>query len=71
MSCDSLQALYELLLLLIAIVATIYSFYPINNTAAYLLLPYLTWITFACFLILATWRLNTDKMNKKNRKKEK
>lgn len=51
-------ALIEILLLLIFIILTIVSFYPIRKTASYLLLPYLCWVAFASFLNYTIYSLN-------------
>ncbi|MEF8847314.1 MAG: TspO/MBR family protein [Candidatus Paceibacterota bacterium] len=48
----------EIILLWVAILLTITSFYKINKTAAYLLLPYLAWVSFAAVLNLAIVILN-------------
>lgn len=40
------------------IVIMIKQFYAISETAAYLLVPYLAWVTFAGYLNLAIWLLN-------------
>ncbi|MFT6399802.1 MAG: tryptophan-rich sensory protein [Bradymonadia bacterium] len=42
----------------LTIAATIVAFWPLQRTAAYLLLPYLAWVTFATVLNTAIWRLN-------------
>jgi len=47
-------------LLWLAIVATIVAFYPVSAAAAFLLLPYLAWVTFAAALNHGIWRLNRD-----------
>lgn len=47
-----------LVLLIIFEVITILLFYPINKTAAYLLLPYLLWSTFAAVLNYQIYVLN-------------
>ena len=47
-------------LLWLAIVATIVVFYPVSAPAAFLLLPYLAWVTFAAALNHAIWRLNRE-----------
>lgn len=39
--------------LIIAIVATVRYFWPISRTAAYLLVPYLAWVSFATYLNVA------------------
>ncbi|MCR4335787.1 MAG: tryptophan-rich sensory protein [archaeon] len=51
-------AFAEILLLLTAIILTIKTFYKINKTAAYLLAPYLLWVSFATILNLAIALLN-------------
>jgi len=51
-------ALAEMALLWLAIVATMTAFHPINATAAWLLAPYLLWVSFAFVLNHAVWRLN-------------
>jgi len=48
----------EILLLWLLIVANIVLFSRISKTAAWLLAPYLAWVSFACALTFATWRLN-------------
>ena len=40
------------------IVVNIYYFYQIRKTAAYLLIPYVVWVTFAAALNYAIWYLN-------------
>ncbi len=47
-----------LILLWLLIAMTIKQFYSISKTAAYLLLPYLAWVTFAGYLNLGIWWLN-------------
>lgn len=53
-------ALAELVLLWLAILATIVVFWPIDVLAAVLLLPYLAWVTTAGALNRAMIRLNPD-----------
>ena len=48
----------ELLLLWLSIAATIAVFAPISEAAAWLLAPYLAWVTFAGLLNLSIWQLN-------------
>lgn len=47
-----------LILLWILIVFTILFFYKISKTAAYLMIPYLVWVTFAGYLNAGIWLLN-------------
>ncbi len=42
----------------LSIVATIAVFYPIESRAAFLLVPYLLWVTFAATLNFTIWRIN-------------
>jgi translocator protein len=51
-------ALVELVLLWVAVVATIIAFARHARGAALLLVPYLGWVTFAGALNLALWRMN-------------
>ena len=51
-------AFAELVVLWIAIAATVRSFWKISPPAAGLLLPYLGWVSFAALLNFAIWRLN-------------
>jgi translocator protein len=51
-------AFFEIIVLWMAIVATIAIFYPIHPGAALLLVPYLAWVTFAAALNFSVWRLN-------------
>jgi translocator protein len=51
-------ALIEIILMLTAIFLTIISFKKINTTAAYLMVPYACWVSFATFLNFTIWRLN-------------
>jgi tryptophan-rich sensory protein len=53
-----LAALIEIVLLWIAIVATIVAFARISKLAALLLIPYLLWVTFATVLNAEIWRRN-------------
>lgn len=52
-------ALIEILLLWIMIFFTIISFYRIKTLAAYLLIPYLAWVSFASVLNFTLYNLNT------------
>ncbi|MFA5747314.1 MAG: TspO/MBR family protein [Candidatus Paceibacterota bacterium] len=42
----------------LAIAFNIFSFYRISKNAAYLLLPYIFWVSFAALLNFAVWQLN-------------
>lgn len=48
----------DIVLVWLSIIATIALFWPIQVVAAFLLVPYLVWVTFATALNLAVWRLN-------------
>lgn len=51
-------ALIEIVLLLAAIVATMWAFWRVRPLAAFLLLPYLGWTGFAAALNTAIWWMN-------------
>jgi translocator protein len=51
-------AFAEILLLLLAIVATVWLFWKVVPAAGMLLLPYLAWVGFATFLNRSIWMLN-------------
>lgn len=51
-------SLVDIGLLWLAIVATIAAFSRISVAAAWLLAPYLTWVSFASYLNFMLWRLN-------------
>jgi len=51
-------ALVEIVLLWVAILITIFAFWRISKTAAYLLIPYILWVSFAIVLNAALWYLN-------------
>lgn len=51
-------AFAEIVLLWVAIAATIRAFARASHTAAWLLAPYLAWVTFATYLSYAFWQLN-------------
>ncbi len=52
-------AFIEIVLLWLAIAATLASFRPVSRVAAWLLAPYLAWVSFAAMLNFALWRLNS------------
>lgn len=51
-------AAVETVLMWFVILATIVAFYPIEPRAAWLMVPYLLWVTFAFVLNVTVWRLN-------------
>lgn len=51
-------AFLEIILLWLAIAWTIFVFARISRPAAYLLLPYILWVSFAAYLNFIIWRLN-------------
>lgn len=53
-----LLAFFEILILLLFIALTIVKFFPISKVSAYLLLPYLLWVSFASLLNFYIVRLN-------------
>jgi len=53
-----LVGLIVVLVLWALILATIVRFYPISRLAAYLLLPYIMWVSLAVILNFSIWRLN-------------
>ncbi|XP_020385815.1 translocator protein [Rhincodon typus] len=54
-------AFAELLCIYATAAATTVTWYPINKTAAYLMVPYLAWLTLASALNYCIWRDNKDK----------
>ena len=51
-------AFIEIMLLWLLIIITIKEFFKVDKYAAYLLIPYLLWVTFAALLNLTIWTLN-------------
>jgi translocator protein len=51
-------ALTDILLMVIAILVTIFQFSAISKTAAWLLVPYMLWVCFAAFLNYTIWIMN-------------
>lgn len=51
-------ALIEISVLWLAIIATIFFFWKVSKTAAWLLVPYILWVTFAGYLNYMIWALN-------------
>lgn len=52
------QAFLLIIVLWFFILLTILFFYRINPVSAYLLIPYICWVTFAAFLNFYIWQLN-------------
>jgi len=55
---DPALAFVDIVLLWIALAATIAAFWPVHRGAAMLLGPYLAWVSFAAFLNFTIWQLN-------------
>ena len=51
-------AMLDIILMWILIIATIFSFGKISSTAAWLMLPYICWVSFAMILNFYLWKLN-------------
>jgi translocator protein len=51
-------AFVDIVLLWAAIVWTIVAFSKVSKTAAWLLAPYILWVSFAAYLNLSVWMLN-------------
>jgi len=51
-------ALVEIVVLWLAILITLLAFLRVRKPAAWLLLPYLAWVSFAAFLNFTLWRMN-------------
>lgn len=51
-------AFFEIIMLWFAILYTIINFYRISKPAAYLLIPYFLWVSFAAFLNYSFWMIN-------------
>lgn len=54
-------AFVDLVLLWLSILATLIGFAPLSAAAAWLLAPYLLWVTIAGVLNLTVWRMNPDR----------
>jgi tryptophan-rich sensory protein len=54
-------AFLEIVVLWLSILATIVLFHPLDETAAYLLVPYAGWVAFAAVLNFRVWRLNPER----------
>ncbi|NYT00543.1 MAG: tryptophan-rich sensory protein [Methanocellales archaeon] len=51
-------AFIEIVILWVAILATIFKFSKISKTASYLLIPYILWVSFAAVLNFSIWVIN-------------
>ena len=51
-------ALVEIIVMWLAIVATMFTFYKVSKPAMYLLVPYILWVSFAAYLNYEIWKLN-------------
>jgi tryptophan-rich sensory protein len=51
-------ALVEIIALWFFILLTIFAFAQVNKTAAWLLVPYISWVSFAMILNYTIWKLN-------------
>ncbi len=51
-------ALAEIIILWIAILLTIFAFGKISSLAAWLLVPYISWVSFAAILNYTFWKIN-------------
>ena len=51
-------AFVEIVLLWLAIAGTLAAFHPVSSVAAWLLAPYVAWVSFATVLNFTLWRLN-------------
>jgi len=54
---NPMLAFFEIIILWLAILMTIFYFAKISKTAAWLFLPYILWVSFAGFLNFSIWRL--------------
>jgi len=52
-------AFVEIIALWLLILLTIFAFASINKTAAWLLVPYISWVSFAAILNYTIWKLNS------------
>ncbi len=55
---SSALALFDIILMVIIIILTIFSFSAFSKPAAWLLVPYLAWVSFATILNFVIWNLN-------------
>jgi benzodiazapine receptor len=59
-------AFLEIAFMWVAIVATIKVFWAISKPAAYLLVPYILWVTFASYLNFSIWQLNKTTLQERS-----
>ena len=52
-------ALVEIIAMGVAILLTIFAFAKVNKIAAWLLVPYISWVSFASILNYTIWKLNS------------
>lgn len=52
-------AFYEMLVLWVLILLTIFAFARISKEAAWLLVPYISWVSFAALLNYTIWQMNS------------
>jgi tryptophan-rich sensory protein len=52
-------AVLEIIAMWVLILLTIFAFARVNNTAAWLLVPYISWVSFATILNYTIWKLNS------------
>lgn len=53
------MAMIEIALLWLSILVTIFAFAKVNKLAAWLLVPYISWVSFAAILNYTIWQLNS------------
>lgn len=53
-------AFLEIIILLVLIIITTVKFYKLDQTAGYLMIPYILWVSFASVLNYSIWELNTN-----------
>ena len=53
-----LAGFIEIIILWIFILLTVLRFYAVRPAAAFLLVPYILWVSFAAFLTFSIWQLN-------------
>ena len=55
---NPMLAFFEIIILWLSILATIFLFYKLSKPAAFMLVPYIAWVTFAAVLNYYIWILN-------------